>query len=80
MPAWRLSIGPVPSPPHSSSQIGPLPQTFLPQPYIHSSTSSIANSALKMETVCCSETLASTDQPTRRQNPEEHHHPHRRKT
>jgi hypothetical protein len=29
-------------------------------------------SALKMETVCFSETLASTDKSTRRQNPEEH--------
>jgi hypothetical protein len=35
-------------------------------------------SALKMETVCFSETLATTDESTRRQNPEEHHHPHRR--
>jgi hypothetical protein len=32
-----------------------------------------------METVGFSETLASTDESTRRQNPEEqHHHPHRR--
>jgi hypothetical protein len=31
---------------------------------------------LKMETVCFSKTLASTDESTRRQNPE--HHPHRR--
>jgi hypothetical protein len=33
-----------------------------------------------METVCFSETLASTDESTRRQNPEEYHHhqPHRR--
>jgi hypothetical protein len=30
-----------------------------------------------METVCFSETLASTDESTRRHNPEEHH-PHRR--
>jgi hypothetical protein len=29
-------------------------------------------SALKMETVCFSETLASTDESTRRQNPEKH--------
>jgi hypothetical protein len=34
--------------------------------------------ALKIETVCLSETLASTGEATRRQNPEEHHHPHRR--
>jgi hypothetical protein len=39
---------------------------------------SIVTSALKMETVCFSETLASTDESIRRQNPEEHHHPHRR--
>jgi hypothetical protein len=31
-----------------------------------------------METVCFSETLASTEESTRRQNPEEHHQPHRR--
>jgi hypothetical protein len=33
-----------------------------------------------METVCFYETLASTDESTRRQNPEEfhHHHPHGR--
>jgi hypothetical protein len=31
-------------------------------------------SALKMETVCFSETLASTDESTQHQNPEEHHH------
>jgi hypothetical protein len=30
--------------------------------------------ALKKVTVCFSETLASTDEPTRRQNPEEQHH------
>jgi hypothetical protein len=35
-------------------------------------------SALKMETVCFSETLTSADEATRRQNPEEHHDPHRR--
>jgi hypothetical protein len=35
-------------------------------------------STLKMETVCFSETLASADESTRRQNPEEqHYHPHR---
>jgi hypothetical protein len=34
---------------------------------------SIATSALKMETVCFSETLASTDESTQCQNPEEHH-------
>jgi hypothetical protein len=32
------------------------------------------SSALKMETVCFSETLASTDESTRLKNPEEHHH------
>jgi hypothetical protein len=31
-----------------------------------------------METVCFSEALAYTDESTRRQYPEEHHHPHRR--
>jgi hypothetical protein len=31
-----------------------------------------------MEAACFSETVASTDESTRRQNPEEHHHPHRR--
>jgi hypothetical protein len=37
------------------------------------------SSALKMETVCFSETLASTNESTRRQDPEDHHHhPHRR--
>jgi hypothetical protein len=40
------------------------------------------SSGLNMETVCFSETLASTDESTRRQNPQEHHHhhhhPHRR--
>jgi hypothetical protein len=30
--------------------------------------------ALKMETVCFSETLASTDESTRHQNSEDHHH------
>jgi hypothetical protein len=36
-------------------------------------------SALKMDTVCFSETLASTEESTRRRNPEEqNHHPHRR--
>jgi hypothetical protein len=30
--------------------------------------------ALKMETVCSSETLESTDESTHRQNPEHHHH------
>jgi hypothetical protein len=34
--------------------------------------------ALKMETACFSEMLASTGESTRRQNSEEHHHPHRR--
>jgi hypothetical protein len=34
--------------------------------------------AMKMETVCFSETLVSIDESTQRQNPEEHHHPHRR--
>jgi hypothetical protein len=35
--------------------------------------------ALRMEKVCFSETLASTDESTRRYKPEEqHHHPHRR--
>jgi hypothetical protein len=39
-----------------------------------------ALSILKMETVYFSETLSSTDESTRRQNPEYHlhHHPHRR--
>jgi hypothetical protein len=37
---------------------------------------SIATSALKMETVCFSETLAPTNQSTWHQNPEEHHHHH----
>jgi hypothetical protein len=39
---------------------------------------SFATSALKMEAVCYSETLASTDESTRRQNLEEH--PHRRES
>jgi hypothetical protein len=39
---------------------------------------SIATSALKMETVFFSETLESTYECIRRQNLEEHHHPHRR--
>jgi hypothetical protein len=34
--------------------------------------------ALKMETVCFPETLASTYESTRRRNPEEHHHPRSR--
>lgn len=34
--------------------------------------------ALKMEIACFSETLASTDEFTRRRNTEEHTHPHRR--
>jgi hypothetical protein len=35
--------------------------------------------AVKMETVCFSETLASTNESTRRQNPkEQHRHVHRR--
>jgi hypothetical protein len=33
---------------------------------------------LQDETVCFSETLASTDESTRRQNPDHHHHLHRR--
>jgi hypothetical protein len=33
----------------------------------------ILSSTLKMETVCFSETLSSTDESTRRQNPEHHH-------
>jgi hypothetical protein len=38
---------------------------------------SIVTSALKMETVCFSKMLASTDESTWRQNPEQHHHhPH----
>jgi hypothetical protein len=36
------------------------------------------SSALKMDTVCLSETLASAYKSTRLQDPEEHHHPHRR--
>jgi hypothetical protein len=37
------------------------------------------SSTLKMETVCISEMLTSTNESTQRQNPEEqHHHPHRR--
>jgi hypothetical protein len=36
------------------------------------------SSGLKMETVCFSEKLESNNESTRRQNPEEHHHPHRR--
>jgi hypothetical protein len=39
---------------------------------------SIFRAEVKMETVCFSKTLASTDESTRRQNPKEHHHPHRR--
>jgi hypothetical protein len=46
---------------------------FLP-PYINPLFSNIVTSALKMETVRFSETLASTSQFTRRPNPEEHHH------
>jgi hypothetical protein len=39
------------------------------------------SSPLKMETVCFSETLASTNESTRRQNPEEeHYHLHRRES
>jgi hypothetical protein len=38
------------------------------------SPSSGLKSALKMETLCFSETLASTNESTRRQNPEQHHH------
>jgi hypothetical protein len=33
---------------------------------------------MMMETVCFSETLASTDESTWRQNPEKQHHPHPR--
>jgi hypothetical protein len=33
----------------------------------------VGQSSLKMETVCFPETLASTDESTRCQNPEEHH-------
>jgi hypothetical protein len=36
------------------------------------------SSVQKMETVSFSEMLASRDESTRLQNPEEHHHPHRR--
>jgi hypothetical protein len=36
------------------------------------------SSALKMDAVFFSETLASTYESIRRQNPEEHHHLHRR--
>jgi hypothetical protein len=45
---------------------------FLP-PYIIPLIPSMVTSALKMETVCFSEKLASTRQSTRRPNPEEHH-------
>jgi hypothetical protein len=38
----------------------------------------VVTSALKMEPVRFSETLASTSQSTRRPNPEEHHHHHHR--
>jgi hypothetical protein len=37
----------------------------------------IITSALKMETVCFSETLAWTCQPTQRQNPKQHRHTYR---
>jgi hypothetical protein len=47
--------------------------TSLP-PYIILLISSIVTSAPKMEIVCFSETLASADQYTQHQNPEEHHH------
>jgi endo-1,4-beta-D-glucanase Y len=43
-----------------------------------SETRNEVGEVLKMEAVCFSETLASTYQSRQRQNPEEHHHPHRR--
>jgi hypothetical protein len=48
---------------------------FLP-PYIIPLILNIITSALKMEAVCFSKTLASTDQSTQCQNPEEHYHYH----
>jgi hypothetical protein len=57
----------------------PLPQLFLPPTlYKNPSLPRIATSALKMGTVCFSETLASTDESARRHNPEEQDPPHRR--
>jgi hypothetical protein len=53
---------------------GPLPRPSLPPNLPFSPLSSIATSALKMETVSFSETLASTDESTGRQNPEEKQH------
>jgi hypothetical protein len=41
---------------------------------LHPVLSSIISSALKMETVCFSETLAPTYEPTRLQNPEKQQH------
>jgi hypothetical protein len=53
--------------------------TSLQKPHVNKlRCCSIATSALKMETVCFSETLASIDEYTRRQNQEQQHHPHRR--
>jgi hypothetical protein len=48
-------------------------ETFLP-------LAGFATSSLKMEAVCFSETLETTDKSTRRQNPEEHHDFQHRKT
>jgi hypothetical protein len=66
------------SPPHSSFLIGQFPQPSLPPNLSIPPISSIATLALKMETECFSETLATTDKYARRQNPDDHHHPHRR--
>jgi hypothetical protein len=58
--------------PHSVT-IGPFLQTSLPDTLYNPSILSMVTSAMKMEAVRFSETLASTDQSTRRPNPEEHH-------
>jgi hypothetical protein len=55
------------------SLIGPFSSAFLSQPCISPPFPSFVTSALKMETICVSETLTSTYKPTRRRNPKRQH-------
>jgi hypothetical protein len=53
---------------------------FLRNVGIYRRVCTVPSSVLKMETACFSETLAYTDESTRRQTPEHHYHPHRRES
>jgi hypothetical protein len=63
----------------SFTQANTLPELFLEISHTHFRSHPSIHPALKMETVCFSETLVSTYKSTRRYNPEEQHrHLHRR--